>query len=77
MQSVDPTGSSIDLVFLTYWLPPVKGAQLVMEKDIQCISDKLTKALASKGKLFITFKQGKTLLLKLLQKKAQTIRKRR
>lgn len=49
MQSADPVGNSIDLVFLTYWLPPVKGAQLVLEKDVQCISDKLKKALGSKG----------------------------
>lgn len=48
-QAPDSAGSTIDLIFLTYWLPPIKGAQLVLERDVQCISDKLKKALASKG----------------------------
>ncbi|KAI4469664.1 hypothetical protein MML48_1g18960 [Holotrichia oblita] len=50
-QAPDSSGSTIDLIFLTYWLPPIKGAQLVLERDVQCISDKLKKALASKEKI--------------------------
>lgn len=40
--------NSIDLVFATYWLLPKQGAQILLEKDIECINNKMQNS-ASKG----------------------------
>ena len=49
VKSDETPSNSLDLVFLTYWLPPINGAQLLLEKDIECISDKIKTAMNSKG----------------------------
>lgn len=46
--------NSIDLVFATYWLLPKQGAQILLEKDIECISSKMQNS-ASKGKDYIIY----------------------
>lgn len=47
--SINSSKNSIDLVFITYWLPSKEGARVLIEKDFQCINEKLKKAIDSKG----------------------------
>ncbi|XP_022902074.2 uncharacterized protein [Onthophagus taurus] len=57
VKSINSSTNSIDLVFLTYWLPAIEGAQLVLEKDVQCISEKIKNAMRSKEQS-ITFQKS-------------------
>ncbi|XP_017771105.1 PREDICTED: uncharacterized protein LOC108558637 [Nicrophorus vespilloides] len=46
-----PNTNAIDLVFLTYWTPPKDGPQLLVQKDYECITEKIKKALNSKEEI--------------------------
>lgn len=50
--SADKNPNAIDLVFLTYWVPPKSGAQVLLDQDVKCISDKLKEAIDMKGRCF-------------------------
>ncbi|KAK5640326.1 hypothetical protein RI129_011137 [Pyrocoelia pectoralis] len=40
--------NAIDLVLITYWINPKKGAKVLLEEDFRCINEKLKVALTSK-----------------------------
>jgi hypothetical protein len=41
---------TIDLVFVTYWINPVTEAQLIVEKDKECIEKKQAGTDSENGK---------------------------
>lgn len=44
--------NSIDIVFATYWVLPKQGAYVILEKDAQCIRQKMLASASPTGKTF-------------------------
>lgn len=58
VKPLDSAENSVDLIFFTYWTPTKQGPQILIEKDINCVQNKMTTAMNSKES-FLNYEKEK------------------